>query len=233
MSESFSDKTVRASFKQGTLNLRIASHRALPLVVLLAGQPDPTDLLAICRRHGTPAFNLLSISNIRWDEDLSPWPSKPLIMADDHFTGEAASFLSWIEQTALLWALSQLPEPPVTTILIGYSMGGLFATYAALSNAPFEGYASVSGSLWYPDFAKWACNQKLSRLPEAIYFSLGNTETKTSNPVLQTTGICTEQIEHCFAAQKVPTVFEWNPGNHFQNPPARLARALHWLLHTL
>lgn len=233
MSEPLSYQTFQTSDQQGVLTLALCSGKSVPLIVLISGAPDVKQLLESCRKHGTPAFNLLSVSQIRWDEDLSPWPSKPVVMADDHFTGEASAFLKWIETKALPWALSKLPEAPEWTGLAGYSMGGLFAVYAALENAPFDAYASVSGSLWYPDFAAWALERKLSRKPLAIYFSLGNTETKSPNPYLQTTGRHTQTIEEYFAEQGVPSLFERNPGNHFQNPPARIAKALRWLLETL
>lgn len=213
-----------------TLDLEIHSRRPQPLIVLISARPERGELLASCRRQGCKAFSLLTITGFGWDECLSPWPHTPCIIDSDHFAGQAGAFLSWIEKRALPWAKSELEEAPLWTGLAGYSMGGLFAIYASLKSSVFSRFASVSGSLWYPDFASWVLSQHPAFQHEAVYFSLGTTETKTANVWLQTTAQKTEQIAQYFADQGVATVFEWNPGNHFQNPDARIARALAWLL---
>jgi hypothetical protein len=33
------------------------------------------------------------------------------------------------------------------------------------------------------------------------------------------------------ASRGIPSKFELNPGNHFKNPPLRVVKGIHWLLH--
>jgi hypothetical protein len=37
-------------------------------------------------------------------------------------------------------------------------------------------------------------------------------------------------VRDCFAEKGVPTVFEMNPGGHFQDPEGRMAKGIRWML---
>ena len=66
--------------------------------------------------------------------------------------------------------------------------------------------------------------------PDCLYFSLGDRESRTGNPYLQTVQARTEELEARFAAQGVRTVFELNPGSHNKNAAARTAAGIRWIL---
>ena len=58
-------------------------------------------------------------------------------------------------------------------------------------------------------------SHKLKRWPDCIYFSLGDKEAKTRNPVLKTVQENTEEIQAFYQGKGIDTVFQLNPGNHF------------------
>lgn len=206
------------------------SSKSVPLVVEFAYLPNAETLLQDCKKKGCKDFSLLCISGFNWDQDLSPWPHAPCIMEDDDFTGNAPQFLAWIEQKVIPWALSQLTADPSYLAAAGYSMGGLFAVYAALKSSLFSRIACVSGSVWYPDFETWALKTPFLRKPEAIYFSLGNTEERTGNPWLQHTGTIMQTLAAAWRKEGIDTFFEWTSGNHFVNPIGRLAAGIRWII---
>ena len=53
------------------------------------------------------------------------------------------------------------------------------------------------------------------RIPEKVYLSLGDRESKTRNPVMATVGDRTAKAESMFREMGSEVVFESNPGNHF------------------
>lgn len=202
----------------------------LPLIVLIAAQNIDTLILQDALNAGSLPFNLLSISDLRWDEELSPWPEPPIVDSQDHFTGEADQLIRQLEEDIIPWALSKLQDHPEKMIIGGYSMGGLFSVYAPYKTVLFDQIICVSGSLWYPDFCSWAMAHQYLRKPESIYYSLGTQETSVRNPYLQKTGEVMEELSLHDQHQGIETVFEWNQGNHFHQPIQRIVKGIIWTL---
>ena len=73
-----------------------------------------------------------------------------------------------------------------------------------------------------------SCN--FSALTRTIYFSLGDREAHTRNPILRTVEENTREISRCLAENGVNTVFEMNKGNHFQQSALRIAKGIRWIL---
>lgn len=212
------------------ITLCIRSEHPVGLVVWITQHADEADLLRSCARHSCRMFNLAIVEVKDWNDELSPWPAAKCMSADDVYAGNASLFLEQIEKRYLPDILEKLPASPSWIGLVGYSMAGLFALYASHQPSEyFTRFASVSGSLWYPDFEEWYVNTPFPSNPKAVYLSLGTKESKSSNPYLSTTADRTQSIAKFLAAKNTPCTFEWNPGNHFQNPDARLARAIAWL----
>ena len=121
-------------------------------------------------------------------------------------------------------------------VIAGYSLAGLFALWAAWNSGYFRMVASVSGSLWYPGFTdyirdnapKSGCG-KMTGLEKA-YFSLGDRESRTRHPLMSRVDACTAEVVERVRSYGIETTFKWNPGNHFDHPELRMARALAWLL---
>ena len=110
--------------------------------------------------------------------------------------------------------------------LAGYSLAGLFAIYATYHTEIFERVASMSGSLWFPDFVEYVEHHEMKRVPEKFYISLGDKESKTRNKILQTVQDNTEKIVEYYRKQVLSVEFELNPGNHFKNPDLRTAKGI-------
>ncbi|OLU37698.1 alpha/beta hydrolase-fold protein [Ileibacterium valens] len=219
----------RTTIDQKSIQLDVLKESA-PLVIAIAFEKMDQALIEACQKIECRKFNLLSITNLQWDEELSPWAHDPVVMINDHFTGQAPELLKTMDEKIIPWTLSKLKEKPKTILISGYSMGGLFALYSLYNSNCFEGCACVSGSVWYPDFENYALSHQLASSVKAVYFSLGNKEAKVSNPFLQTTGQVMEKLCDHYQNSNVDSVFELNPGNHFTNPIQRLAKGIKWLL---
>lgn len=217
----------RIGSKKIQLNIQ---KEGAPLVLAIAFEQMDEALLRECSRKQCRLFNLLTISDLRWDEELSPWAHKPVVMRDDHFTGEAPAFLSQILEQILPWALSELEMKPERIFIAGYSMGGLFSLYSLYNCSRFNGCACVSGSLWYPGFLDYALSHSFKEKPEAVYLSLGDKETRAANTYLQKTGAIMQELEKKYVSEEIDCIFEWNSGNHFVDALYRLAKGIRWIL---
>lgn len=80
--------------------------------------------------------------------------------------------------------------------------------------------------MWYPGLMDYLQQHDRKAALRSAYFSIGETESKTRNPVLQTGRDCTEQIAQAYRQAGIPSTFELNPGNHFQDPELRLAKGI-------
>ena len=113
--------------------------------------------------------------------------------------------------------------------IAGYSLAGLFALYSLFRTDAFSRCASVSGSLWYPGFSSFAAQHEMMVSPQCIYFSLGDRECRTRNPVLGTVQSETENIVSLIQGKGIPAVFRLNEGGHLDNPALRMADGLRWI----
>lgn len=209
---------------------QVSSTKALPVVYYNAPGGDGRDLWYTCQKKGCALFNLVVISNLDWDGEMSPWPAPKLNALDRACTGQADIYLQQLCRVIVPAAEKQLPQPVLCRILAGYSLSGLFALYAFYHTNLFAAMVSCSGSFWYPDFVSYAKNHTLARKPATMYFSLGNTEARTGNPRLQKVQVNTEALVKYYKHQHIDTQFVLNSGNHFQDPFGRLSQGIQWTL---
>ena len=125
---------------------------------------------------------------------------------------------------------SKPSAPRICRTIAGYSLAGLFATWAAFNSSAFSRIASASGSLWYPKFARFVAERPFTRPINCAYFSLGSKEAKTPNRLLRNVATGTDEVVAAFRSKGVPTRFETNPGNHFKEPALRMARGITWTI---
>ena len=203
-----------------------------PLVVLNTFEGEGKQVLDEARALALPDFTMAEISGANWDDDLTPWPSPPLRKGSAAFGGKADAYLAELVGTILPRVREALPAEPAYTVIAGYSLGGLFAVYAALRGG-FDAAVSSSGSLWYPDFADFAGKTPLPPELKAVYLSLGDAEPKTRHPLMKTVGESTEKVYKTLQDRGLPVIFEWNPGNHFRDPELRTAKGIRWVLEKL
>ena len=114
--------------------------------------------------------------------------------------------------------------------IAGYSLAGLFALYAAYRTDAFSRVGSMSGSLWFPGIKEYITSHEPKRQPDCIYFSLGDKESKTRNPMIKNVRQNTEEICSFYKAKGITAVFQMNPGNHYDHAAERTAAGICWLL---
>ena len=203
---------------------------SVPLVYSVDYHENGQLLVAAAEQVGSSRFNLVTISGLHWNQELSPWPVETVISRDDRFTGGAAELLKLLTTTIVPHVESVLDVPPSCRLLAGYSMGGLFAVYSAFHTDVFSRVLSASGSMWYPGWLEYAREHELAAPLQGAYLSVGEQESTSRNAVLQTVGARTQAMADVLSERGIPTKFELNPGNHFKNPPLRVAKGIKWLL---
>lgn len=188
-------------------------------------------LIEAARQVECGGFNLVTISGLHWNQELSPWPVETVVSRDDRFTGEADRWLPVLTHDVVPQVERLLDVPPAWRGLAGYSMAGLFAVWTAFQTDVFTHILSASGSMWYPGWLEYAREHELAAPLKGVYLSVGEQESTSRNAVLQTVGQRTRQMADVMAARGIPSRFELNPGNHFKNPPLRVAKGIKWLIH--
>jgi len=201
-----------------------------PLVVVNTFEHEGERIKDAVKAVTEKDFSLLAVAGLSWDDDMSPWSAPPTRPGDNPCAGKADEYLDILTGDILPAALETLEDTPAWIGLSGYSLAGLFAVYAMYRTDLFARIASASGSLWYPDFPSYVYGHQLKRVPDRLYFSLGDREAKTGNPYLQPVQKNTEEIEHYFRQQGIHTIFELNKGNHFQRSTERMAKGIAWIL---
>ena len=63
-----------------------------------------------------------------------------------------------------------------------------------------------------------------------VYLSLGDREKNTRNPRMAVVEDRTRQTAELLQAKGIPVVFELNPGGHFNDAPARIAKGINALM---
>ncbi len=136
----------------------------------------------------------------------------------EDFAGGADSLIDQI------LSLEVLQRPWKHKILVGYSLAGLFTLYTCTKTDYFEACASVSGSLWFPNWNAYLQSHPLH--VNYAYLSLGDLEAKTKNPITSKVEEETQKTYQLLQEQSIQTVFEMNQGNHFFESDARIHKAI-------
>lgn len=171
----------------------------------------------ICDLAGSDFF--LRAVKVDWFHDLTPW-SAPAVFGDTPFGDGAQDTLNKI--------LTLTDNPEKKYVIGGYSLGGLFALWAAFQTDVFSGVAAVSPSVWFPGFAEYVSSGRIKT--GCVYLSLGNREEKTRNPVMAAVGGQIRELHASLQSQGIPCCMEWNEGNHFTDPDLRTAKGFAWVM---
>lgn len=203
---------------------------AAPLVYSIDYHENGQLLMDACKQVDCKGFNLVTISGLHWNQELSPWPIETVVSKDDRFTGGAPELLPLLTGQIVPQVEQLLDTPPLWRCLAGYSLGGLFAAWTAYHTDVFTHILSASGSMWYPGWLEYARDNQLADSVTRVYLSVGEQESTSRNAVLQTVGERTQALAELLAERGISTKFELNPGNHFKNPPLRVAKGIKWLI---
>jgi len=210
-----------------------ADNKNAPVIYSLDFKESGSSLLEKCEELGCKSFNLVTVSHLHWDAELSPWPADKIISKFDNFTGDADTLLQMLTKKIAPKIETLMNWKPTTRILAGYSMSGLFALYSAFCTDCFSAIVSASGSLWFPNIIEYVKNHAPSPSLRQAYFSIGDLESKTKHPFMKTTETNTQTIAQLLQAKGVETYFELNPGNHFKEQVLREAKGICWAISKL
>lgn len=180
---------------------------------------------------GLPAV-LVAIDQVDWNRELAPWPAQRAFRGGEDFGGGADAYLTELTDTIVPTVEAALGISPSVRVLAGYSLAGLFALYAGYRSDLFTRLASISGSLWYDDFREFIVNNQPLKVPERVYFSLGDREKISRNPRLARVEAHTIAVEQQLRGLGAQTIFELNHGNHFEDALGRIVRGLAWIIST-
>ena len=197
-----------------------------PLILLNNYSGDGASVIQAMQETDTPDCSLLVVSDLNWDHDMCPWECPALSKNDTPCTGGADEYLGLLLSEILPKAKEMLVGQPAFTAITGYSLAGLFALYALYRCEEFDRAASMSGSLWFPDFTDYVFKHEMLRKPEKLYLSLGDKEARTRQTLLKTVQHNTEAITEHYRSQGIDVIFEMNEGNHFKEPALRSAKGI-------
>lgn len=205
-------------------------NQSAPLIVVPYLEGDGCTLWTACGVLKTAPCHLLIVNHSAWNDAYSPWKMPSPFAQDVVFKGDGVENLASLVHQVLPSAEGRLQATVQARALVGYSMAGLFALYGSLVSDAFSMGASVSGSLWAPHLEDFIRAQLLVHQPARFYFSLGNKERKTRNPLLASLEKQTLEAERLLRVAGVRTTYAINPGNHFTEPDKRMALAIQWLM---
>ncbi len=220
-------KPVRKLIDNRKISIYPCGEENAPVVYSAMYSENGKALLDCCKTAECPAFHLVTISELDWNADLSPWAAPSVVTDNDGFAGNAGEFTGIIRESVIPFAES-ITGAPSYRIIAGYSMAGLYALYAPYITDIFSKSVCASGSVWYEGFVDFAENNGFIRPPDCIYLSLGDMESRTKNPVLSRVENCMDRLYHSYTQLGIPTVFEMNKGNHYKNAVLRLAKGIAW-----
>ena len=176
------------------------------------------------------SFNLIVVSGLEWNRDMSPWSLGPVFKDGGAFSGGAIEYLKLLCTDLIPLAEKHINGRSSFRGIAGYSLAGAFALYSLYHTELFSAAASMSGSLWYPGLAEYIGSHQMPIQPNSIYISLGDRERRTGNPYMRSVQEDTESIVRSFREMGIRTRYVLEPGNHFQNAAKRTAAGIAWLL---
>lgn len=198
----------------------------VPLVLLNTVHDEGEHIWKCCKELGCPDFILVTISNINWNDDMTPWEYEDSRI---HCQGHANQYIEVIKEMMAMLPL-QIENKVSSYILAGYSLAGLFALYTIYQTDLFDSLAIASGSFWYPDFVEYVKNHDIKKRPQCIYFSLGNKEKNTKHPYMKYVEQKTLELVRYYQKLGISIIYEENQGNHFYQADQRIAKAIYTVL---
>lgn len=218
------------SAKVKTISIFPSFEVNAPIIYLNTFSNEGQKVYEAAQTAGCPPFTLVAISDLSWNHDMVPWDSPPAFKNAEPCTGGADDYLRLLTEEIIPTAEEEIARAPCWRGIAGYSLAGLFALYAIYQTGLFSRVGSMSGSLWFPGMKEYIFSHEPKRCPDCMYFSLGDKESKTRNPVLRSVRQNTEEIQAFYQAKGIDTVFQLNAGNHYDHAAERTAAGLCWLL---
>ena len=218
------------NIKDKVITLYKSTDKNAPLIVFNTFEGDGEGVYKELQNMGCTSINLLVVGNIDWNHDMSPWYMPSIYSKEKSFSGGADEYLKLLIEDILPKAKELIEGETEFIGIAGYSLAGLFAVYTMYKTDVFDRVACMSGSLWFSDFIEYCKINEYKRLPDKVYFSLGDKEANTRNPVLKTVQDKTIELSEYFKSLGSEVIFELNKGNHFTDTVLRIAKGIKAIL---
>lgn len=206
-------------------------------VIYLNGGYEDADEIWSRFTADTAGTALVAIDITReWNSALTPWEAPRTFKGGEDFAGKADEYLR------ILTGIVFLAEDEIARMtgagaasniqsraIAGYSLAGLFSVYVFYKSDMFDRLASMSGSLWFDGFSDFMKENKLARIPDKAYFSLGDKEKKTRNQRMAAVEDCTAFAAELFKTAGAETIFELVAGGHFDDETERIVKGLRFI----
>jgi len=207
-----------------------SSKSGVPIIYLNTFSDEGQKVYETAQAVSCPPFTLVAISDLDWNHDMVPWDSPPAFKNAAPCTGGADEYLRLLTEEIIPTAEKKITGVPRWRGIAGYSLAGLFALYSIYQTDVFSRVGSMSGSLWFPGMKEYIFSHEPRCRPDHMYFSLGDKESKTRNPVLKSVQQNTEEIRTFYHSKGIDTVLQMNPGNHYNRAAERTAAGIVWML---
>ena len=173
------------------------------------------------------SLSFVMVEGADWNDDLTPWPAPGVFKKAKPFGGQASAFLTKLCNEIVPKAEGELGLTNPQRTLMGVSLSGLFAVWAALNTDVFQNVISISGSLWYDGFAEWVKTREISPKVENICLLLGEKEKNAKEKRMATVEEKTSEIAAMLKEKcQGKVVFELVEGTHFSPVVLRMVKAL-------
>lgn len=206
------------------------SSESIPIIYVNVVEGNGESIWNTCQKINCKPFILAAISNLNWNDDMSPWSIPSIFNNDRPCKGLASNYLKLLLNDIIPVVEKELNIKPLYSVLAGYSLGGLFAMWSSYNTDYFTKYICCSSSFWFPNFIEYTKTNNLKENIDSIYFSLGKKESKTTNKYLSTVEQKTTELYNYIRNKKINTIFELNEGNHFKDVNLRIAKGIYWTL---
>lgn len=110
-------------------------------------------------RASSTGFAMVFFDCVEWARALMPW-ADDAVSRDAEVGRHAPDTLRFIEHTLLPWLRERFGA--LSCIIGGYSLGGLFALWAARNTDAFAAVAAASPSLWIKGWGEYAAAHPIS-----------------------------------------------------------------------
>lgn len=220
--------------------VRVGSPRVCCILLPRGLMGDGADFLE--KAAARYQVSIVVVSGMNWNDDLTPWTADPVFKREKPFGGKAAAFLRILEDDIMpevertlgfvhSGSMSHEDQSPIKRYLVGISLSGLFALWAAHCSDSFAGIASISGSFWFPHLEKWVQSNQLSNAVHKVYISLGDREKDTRNRAMASVEVNTVSIVSHLRTAAADVDYRLEEGTtHFSPIIPRLDAALDSLL---
>ena len=195
-----------------SLHLDIVSFDSSSIIYILLPHRLPAEELTAIEELSTRfETNIVTISEMDWNNDMTPWKSPAV--KEGEFGGRASQFLDRLKGDIFFNLESSLQIRNPKRYLIGLSLAGLFSVWAGIMKPLFEGIASISGSFWYDGFAEWILKQEDLKCVR-FYVSMGEKEKETKVKRFANIEENTMKVVETLMLKGAEVTFEVTEGGH-------------------